>query len=59
VRARRTPAGLAWAGATLYFTFFLFRQGFCNYFYLVIAIYCLAIAAHRGPAAEAAEQWAR
>jgi hypothetical protein len=47
VRARRTPAGLAWAGGTLYLVFFLFRQGFCNYFYLVIGVYCLAIAAHR------------
>jgi hypothetical protein len=50
VRAQRTPAGLAWAGGTLYLVFFLFRQGFCNYFYLVIAVYCIALAAHRSVA---------
>jgi hypothetical protein len=44
VRAPRTPAGFAWAGGTIYFIFFMFRQGFCNYYYLVIGIYALAAA---------------
>jgi hypothetical protein len=44
LRAARTPAGFAWAGGTIYFIFFMFRQGFCNYFYLVIGIYALAVA---------------
>ncbi len=44
VRAPRTPSGFAWAGGTLYFIFFVFRQGFCNYYYLVVCIQALAIA---------------
>jgi hypothetical protein len=44
LRAPRTPAGFAWAGGTIYFIFFMFRQGFCNYYYLVIGIYALAAA---------------
>ena len=44
LRAPRTPAGFAWAGGTIYFIFFMFRQGFCNYYYLVIGIYAFAAA---------------
>jgi hypothetical protein len=46
-RAPRTPFGFAWAGGTLYFIFFMFRQGFCNYYYLVIGVYALALAVAR------------
>jgi hypothetical protein len=45
LRAPRTPSGFAWAVGTLYFIFFMFRQGFCNYYYLVIGTYALALAA--------------
>lgn len=44
LRAPRTPSGFAWAGGTLYFIFFLFHQGFCNYYYLVIALYAVTVA---------------
>ena len=47
IRAPRTPAGFAWAAGTLYFIFFMFRHGFCNYYYLVIGIYALALAVAR------------
>lgn len=47
LRAPRTPSGFAWCGGVLYLIFFMFRQGFCNYFYLVIGVLALAIAAAR------------
>ncbi len=43
-RAPRTPAGFAWAVGTIYFAFFMLRQGFCNYYWFVIATYALAMA---------------
>lgn len=45
VRARKTASGFAWAVSILYFIFFMFRQGFCNYYYLVVCAQALAVAA--------------
>jgi hypothetical protein len=45
LRAPRTPCGFGWAGGTIYFIFFMFRQAFCNYYYLVIGVYAVALAA--------------
>jgi len=44
LRAPRTVYGFAWAAGTLYFIFFMFRQGFCNYYYLVIGVFSFALA---------------
>jgi hypothetical protein len=52
LRAPRTPSGFAWCGSVLYLIFFLFRQGFCNYYYLVIGLLALAIAAARSDSAD-------
>jgi hypothetical protein len=42
----RNAGGFAGAVAMVYFTFFaLNRQAFCNYYFLVIAAMCCAIAA--------------
>lgn len=45
VRAPRTVSGFAWATAVLFFTFFAFRQSFCNYYFLTIGCLCAAAAA--------------
>jgi hypothetical protein len=44
LRAPRTVSGFAWAAGMLYFIFFMFRQGFCNYYYLVIGVFSFALA---------------
>jgi hypothetical protein len=44
-RCRRTPAGFAAGTALVFFAFFAFnKQAFANYYYLVIAAMCCAVA---------------
>ena len=47
IRAPRTPSGFAAAVAIIYLCFFVTaKQAFCNYYYLIIAMLCCAIAAY-------------
>jgi hypothetical protein len=48
-RAPRSPAGFAMGSGVVFMLFFAFSKGaFCNYYYLVIALFCAGIAAEDG-----------
>jgi hypothetical protein len=59
-RTPRSPAGFAFALATVFMVFFALGKGaFCNYYYLIIASFCAAIAAQSLNAARAPSKRSR